>query len=164
MIHANVIHANVFVDLDGVLAKFKLGFYDQFELVWEKVPYRNRWELIASHPNFFGSLKRGCSDLILGMNRIYGEHNVHVLASCPELGFEQYSNQKFNWVRKKVPELKGLILFSRGGTRKTCFMQNKKDILLDDKDYNLAAWKAAGGLAIKVKYEDYTTFSSFWPN
>lgn len=138
----------VFIDLDGVLADFEGGFKAAFGFEFKSMNYKDRWELIAAHPNFFGSLQRISKDLVFGFNDTYGSENVHVLSSCPESNFERYTSQKREWTQRNVPELKGMILFSRGGTRKATFMQSKRDILVDDTQENLAAWEVNGGNAI----------------
>lgn len=131
----------IYLDCDGVLADFDMGFKQEFEIdpsVYETAHGSAAfWKNIRNCNGFFEHLP-----LMPDAKELF--HAVEhlrpiILTGCPFGGWAE--NQKMRWRDKHFP----------GVPMVTCMSKNKYqycktgDVLIDDMEKARAAWNAAGG-------------------
>ena len=131
---------NLFLDLDGTLAKFNSK--------------RNALKRFDNEVGFFANLKP--YKYIEFVNELATKENVnvYVISATPN---EQADKDKLTWVNKyldKIPQQN--ICFSRLGENKARVIKDKLNItidnnclLLDDYTKNLIEWQNLNGIGIK---------------
>lgn len=142
----------IFLDMDGPLANFDLGFQDRFGVHPDRYKENKKamWELVHSVPDFFEKLPitRGAREFYDWLIYDYQEIPA-VLTACPHSAYHEVAAAKMRWMRNNLGPYWPLTLPSYGSEGKPAFIQNPGDILIDDWSKNCIAWEAAGGIAIK---------------
>ena len=131
---------NLFLDLDGTLAKFNSK--------------RNALKRFDNEIGFFASLKP--YKYIEFVNELATKENINVfiISATPN---EQADQDKLIWIEKHLNNIKKEnICFSRIGENKAKVIKNKLNItidktclLLDDYTKNLIEWQNLNGIGIK---------------
>ena len=131
---------NLFLDLDGTLAKFNSK--------------RNALERFTNEIGFFADLKPykyiECVNELATANNV----NVYIISATPN---EQADLDKLIWISRYLDNIpKENICFSRIGENKAKVIKDKLNItidktclLLDDYTKNLIEWKQLNGIGIK---------------
>lgn len=137
----------VFLDLDGVLADFDQGFYDRFGSLPADHNDSNMWKLINESGTFFADLPlmSNALDMFSYLNDMY---EVIILTACPKTNYKSAALQKRQWVRKHISD-NIMILPVMGGANKGLFMDQPRDLLIDDMEKNCIAWNDLGGISIQ---------------
>ena len=131
---------NLFLDLDGTLAKFNSK--------------RNALKRFDNEKGFFANLKP--YKYIEFVNELATKENINVfiISATPN---EQADQDKLIWIEKHLNNIKKEnICFSRIGENKAKVIKNKLNItidktclLLDDYTKNLIEWQNLNGIGIK---------------
>lgn len=131
---------NLFLDLDGTLAKFNSK--------------RNALKRFDNEVGFFANLKPYKYIEVINTLATKENVNVYVISATPN---EQADKDKLTWISKyldKIPQQN--ICFSRLGENKAKVIKNKLNItidnnclLLDDYTKNLIEWQNLNGIGIK---------------
>lgn len=148
----------LYLDLDGVMADFDAHFPAVFGLDHRERPDGSRledarmWALINEHPSFFRDMPPCPGALeffaqLTGMLAPMGVHLAILTACAKEPFYASTARQKRAWVRHHLgPHVRVLPVL--GGRNKPLFMHNEGDLLIDDWEKNVLAWREAGGRAI----------------
>ena len=121
-------NATLYIDMDGVLARF-----EQAENAMKRFENEKGFFSILEPTQFAKKLKN------------VKMHNVKILTSSPN---KQADNDKLEWIKKHLPQLKDNMVFVRSGQEKAKYA--KGNFLLDDYTDNLKHWVEQGGIAIKA--------------
>ena len=131
---------NLFLDLDGTLAKFNSK--------------RNALKRFDNEVGFFANLKPYKYIEVINTLATKENVNVYVISATPN---EQADKDKLTWINKylnKIPQQN--ICFSRLGENKAKVIKDKLNItidnnclLLDDYTKNLIEWENLNGIGIK---------------
>jgi hypothetical protein len=137
-------YKQLWLDCDGVLADFDLGFERRFDLpprrFEELAGSEGFWSTIRNSPKFFDSLP-----LMPDARELYGsvQHlRPIILTGCPFGNWAE--TQKMRWRDKHFP----------GVPMVTCMSKNKRnycrpgDVLVDDTLKYKELWEQAGGIFI----------------
>lgn len=120
--------ATLFIDMDGVLARFEQA--------------ENAMKRFESEKGFFATLEPTQFAKKLKNVKM---NNVKILTSSPN---KQADNDKLEWIKKHLPQLQDNMVFVRSGQEKAKYA--KGNLLLDDYTDNLKHWVEQGGVAIKA--------------
>lgn len=136
--------AQLFLDLDGVLADFETGA--QHVLKMPAKDYQDRygaggfWKKLATAPDFYGSLP------LLADAQELVDATIHldpiILTGLP-IG-KWAEPQKRAWVERYFPGLQVITTQARYKS-KYC---SPGDVLVDDRDKYAEAWENAGGIFV----------------
>lgn len=128
----------VFVDMDGVLARFN-NEISSMEVLYEKGYYSSLEPL--------ENVVKAVSDLIDN-----ADAEVYILSAV--LDSEYAADEKRVWLQKYLPKIdKDHIIFSEYGYPKSNYIPGgikSNDVLIDDYTKNLDEWTAAGAKGIKL--------------
>ncbi len=136
--------AQLYLDLDGVLADFDRGA--QAVLKMHPVLFQQRygigafWKKLASAPDFYGKL-----DLLPdAMQLMQGVHHLHptILTGLPMGKWAE--PQKRAWVQRHFPHLEVITTLARN---KPSYC-TPGDVLVDDQERYRAGWEHEGGIFI----------------
>lgn len=141
----------LFVDMDGVLARFHDDILDENNVVQIEKMYE---------PNYFYQLKP-FQKMVEVINHVaqYYANNIYIL-SAVDNAHPDFIVQKTKWLQKYIPNLQeSHFLFPDVKVDKCDFVKamssnhvlRKNDILIDDFNRNLKSWHEAGGYSIKFK-------------
>lgn len=125
--------AMIFIDMDGVLARFEEQPKALDRFVNEK-GFFTRLDLTA----FAKKLQKQLANNEIDTNR------VAILTASPN---KQADNDKLLWIKKHLPQIKNIVIV-REGEQKAKFAKN--NILIDDYTRNLEFWLKNGGYGIKA--------------
>lgn len=151
----------IYLDMDGVLAKYSYAMYSQ-----DVTP---KWNEEGSHA--FRDVRRDDFMYLIveQLAKLLGS-NLYVLTSVSNRSVSVRNEQimdKMNWLIENYPML-NLCNFMSCSTHKRNtiarikgFRLTSTDILIDDYNPNLYAWREAGGTAIK--YINGINSVGFWP-
>jgi hypothetical protein len=165
---------NFFVDMDGVLSDFELGFKRITGIY--SFPYKNNilrflksigyskkialetfdqefWKVINGKRNFWETLPLMFNGLKLW--RYIEKYNPTLLTACPneKHGYSLSVRGKRFWVDKWLGQQIEIIFvemenYGTTGRQKAEYCKSKYDILIDDSRKNIDAWIVAGGTGI----------------
>jgi len=140
----------LFLDLDGVMADFDVGFERLFGMApadyCDTFGDDGMWERIHSEPNFFFNLPP-CTSALAAFEFVRSHPNLSILTACPKSAYKHVAAQKRSWVRMHLGT-DVTVIPTCGGSTKPLFMHSPGDILIDDFERNTKAWTKAGGVAI----------------
>lgn len=140
------------LDLDGVLADFDRGYLERFGKLPSEVDDAELWRNLNATPDFFDSLHPmpGALLAFAWLRPL----SPQILTACPRTNYHDAAANKRRWVRRHLGQ-DVTVLPCMGGINKPVFMHAPGDVLVDDMPKNVAAWRAAGGVA--VLHEDWPT-------
>ncbi|TDW19954.1 deoxypyrimidine-specific 5' nucleotidase type C protein (NT5C) [Breznakia blatticola] len=128
----------IFVDIDGVLAKFN-NHLESFDILYQEGYFEN----LAPQQTMIDTVNE---------LRSLDHSNIYILSSVLDSPYA--IPEKLTWIEKHLPNFpRENIIFSEYGKSKTEFIPGQigeKDILVDDYTKNLKEWVDAGGNGIKV--------------
>lgn len=143
----------LYLDLDGVMADFDAHFPAVFGLDHRGMADDAMWATINAHPSYFRDMPP-CPGAIEFFREIDVLDPI-VLTACPRTNYANAARQKRDWVREHLSS-RITVLPVMGGRNKPLFMHAAGDILIDDFEKNVSAWKDAGGVAILHRSFDDT--------
>lgn len=120
--------ATLYIDMDGVLARFEQA--------------ENAMKRFENEKGFFATLE--ATHFAKKLKNVKMD-NVKILTSSPN---KQADNDKLEWIKKHLPQFKDDMVFVRSGQEKAKYA--KGNMLLDDYTDNLKHWTKQGGIAIKA--------------
>lgn len=135
----------LYLDLDGVMADFDAHFPALFGVDHRTLLDDDMWAQINAHPTYFRDMPP-CP----GAKEFFGEIaelNPIILTACPKSNYAHVARQKREWVREHLCG-SCIILPVMGGRNKPLFMHAPGDILIDDFEKNIKAWRDEGGVGI----------------
>lgn len=149
---------NVLLDMDGVLVDFAAGILDALGKsdLADKINGWDFWKAIGvtekefwepcNHEPFWSNLSwtEEGPRIVMIVYQAVGKENTYLLTS-PSRAPRSYSG-KAEWVKRHLPNLQRRLLI---GPSKHLFA-SPRNILIDDGDHNVDAFRAAGGKAILV--------------
>ncbi|MGO7089467.1 hypothetical protein AB9E14_23615 [Rhizobium leguminosarum] len=138
----------LYLDLDGVMANFDAHFPATFGLDHRGLADDEMWSTINAHPSYFRDMPifAGAKEFF---DRISWLDPI-ILTACPKSNYPHVARQKREWVREHL-SASCHILPVMGGRNKPLFMHSRGDILVDDFERNIAAWREEGGFGIVHK-------------
>ena len=136
--------AQLFLDLDGVLADFEAG-----ALALLKMPAKDHqakhgpggfWKRLAAAPDFYGGLP-----LMPDATQLFtaGQHLDPIILTGLPIG-KWAEPQKRAWVAHHFPGVQVITTLARN---KSTYCEDG-DVLVDDRDTYAEAWAAAGGIFV----------------
>lgn len=142
----------LYLDLDGVMADFDAHFPAVFGLDHRSLADDDLWVQINSHPSYFRDMPpckgaKAFFDSISWLDPI-------ILTACPKTNYANAARQKRSWVREHL-SAHCIVLPVMGGSNKPLFMHAPGDILIDDFERNIIAWRDEGGIGIQ--HSDFVT-------
>ena len=147
-----------FLDMDGVLADFTLGFCQLHNMAnpYENPSFHGVWDFVTKLPplpgsesyfkdcgeEFFANLPptRYFKDLLLLVFDYFDD--VEILTAPLKVPGVEKGKQR--WLKKHLPQLADKCHFN---TRKHTYA-NRNTLLLDDADHNIEAFKKHGGFGV----------------
>lgn len=130
---------NLFVDMDGVLAK-----------------YDENVSSLMYNKNFFLDLPKNDS-MLKAVKELSGNKNINIFILTSVIDSPFCIEEKGLWLDKHLPEIKKENrMYVPYGTVKSSFVKSKikiegfKNILIDDYTKNLTKWNLPGALPIKA--------------
>lgn len=143
--HRAVTRPRLYLDLDGVLADFDRGYIERFGKHPREVEDAELWQNLNATPDFFDTL-HPMPDALQAFAWL-GHLGPTILTACPRTNYHDAAANKRRWVRRHLgPDV--TVLPCMGGTNKPVFMHAAGDVLVDDFEKNVRAWRAAGGVGI----------------
>ena len=157
----------VWFDMDGVLADFD-GHYMKLtgRPTWygdaEKT-HDEKWNLIMQHPTFFKDLPWVPGARMMYAFVEYSKKATAAILSAASGHIKESAEHKYIWLANEIPTLfdpnAGLELVPRieGTVQIVAHKRDKAafakpgDILVDDFDANIDAWRKAGGIGIRFR-------------
>lgn len=136
--------AQLFLDLDGVLADFERGVLETLKMpahaYQERYGQGGFWKKLAAAPDFYNTLEL----MPDGMELMEAVRHVDpiILTGLP-IG-KWAEPQKRAWVERHFPGVEVITTQARYKS-KYC---SPGDVLVDDRDQYAEAWEAAGGIFI----------------
>lgn len=135
----------LYLDLDGVMADFDMGFWRTFGRTQHDLADATMWKMIHGATNFFENLP--VFDGALDFYREVEHLHPIILTAAPANNFRSVALQKKAWVAKHLsPDL--FVIPVRGGANKCLYLHKAGDILIDDYEKNLIPWRAMGGVGV----------------
>lgn len=151
--HAGKHVPEVYVDMDGVLA----DFFGQ----WAKLDHKDHYKdidnpeaklaLVREHPDFWIKLPvlQNAGKLMGYIKKNFGHYHI---CSSPLAGDPNCEPQKRAWVKKHLSSFPpDSVIITENKAAYATQADGTPNILIDDFGKNVAAWEAAGGIAIKHK-------------
>lgn len=135
----------IYLDLDGVMADFDAHFPALFGVDHRALLDDDMWEKINAHATYFRDMP-----VCLGAKEFFREileFDPIILTACPKSNYAHVARQKRDWVREHLSATCH-ILPVMGGRNKPLFMHSRGDILIDDFERNIKAWRDEGGVGI----------------
>ncbi|MCK5601226.1 hypothetical protein KAR91_05135, partial [Candidatus Pacearchaeota archaeon] len=132
----------IYMDMDGVIADFDQGYKDIFNRNSRKEDRFTLGQNILTMPNFFRYLP--IQEQGLELLDYLKDHYKIVFLTTPMKEIESCRRDKIDWVLDNLGEYD--VIFSNS---KADHVVSHESILIDDMNYNLQAWREAGGTAIK---------------
>ena len=134
----------VFCDLDGVLVDFDGGFLDTFKVSTKSVKTSELWKLIGSKGEDYWVNLPPMADYV-DLWRFIEPYYPTILTGLPMNKAIAKSGKK-RWCYRNLPGCWNFI--ATKSSEKQFHMEEKGDILIDDREENCERWTAAGGRAI----------------
>jgi 5'(3')-deoxyribonucleotidase len=143
----------VYVDMDGVLA----DFFGKWAELDGKDHYKDidnptaKLALVREHPDFWISLKvlPNAGKLMGYIRKNFGHYKI---CTKPLEGDPNCEPQKRAWVKKHLSSFPPTqVIVTENKAAYATQADGTPNILIDDWGVNIAAWDAAGGIAIKHK-------------
>lgn len=142
--------SKVYVDLDGVLAAFEKACTEFFGKMPSDVGPKEWARLMRDWPTFWIDLEH--EKYALDLWKLIGRH-ANILSARPN-GWPAAETGKRIWCRKMLPkfgynpEQECIICLRADKPKYAKQADGTPNILIDDHEGNIAAWKAAGGIGI----------------
>ena len=136
--------AQLFLDLDGVLADFEAGAQRLLNMppkdYQEKYGPGGFWKRLATAPDFYGGL-----DLLPDATALFDavKHLDPIILTGLPIG-KWAEPQKRAWVEQHFPGTRVITTLAR---KKSTYCE-PGDVLVDDQERYAEAWEAAGGIFI----------------
>lgn len=143
----------VYVDMDGVLADF-FGKWAELDGVDHYKDIDNpeaKLALVREHPNFWIDLPvlPNAGKLMGFIRKNFGHYKI---CTKPLPGDPNCEPQKRAWVKKHLSSFPpDQVIVTENKSAYATQADGTPNILIDDWGVNIAAWDAAGGIAIKHK-------------
>lgn len=143
----------VYIDMDGVLA----DFFGEWSKIAGVSNYRDidnpeeKIHLIKQHPKFWISLPplSNAGKLLGFVKKNFGRYKI---CSSPLAGDPNSEPQKREWVKKHLSFFPpDEVILTHNKAAYATQADGTANILIDDYGKNIAAWSAAGGIAVKHK-------------
>ena len=136
----------IYCDLDEVLVNYNKGFEDLEQLSPGKFIEEHGkdayWKALGSHPRFFRDLEWMPDGKEL-WNYIKQYNPTILTAPVRESTMPKCKEDKIAWVREHLGDDIEIIVDGNKGSH-----ANEGDILIDDREKNIAEWETAGGVGI----------------
>lgn len=152
---------NVMLDLDGVMVNLDKKIQEVFGTAYKNVPSNVLWDTLGDIPNLFLNLEPMPNYLtlfnVLKALESNGLIHLEILTSLPYSTKKLVTSKqdKTEWVRQYLDkDIKVNTVV--GGAKKSKFVTQPTDILIDDLERNITAWQNAGGVGILHKSVAYT--------
>lgn len=147
----------IFCDMDGVLTNFdeeytKATGLDSYHFQDNK---KLKYKLVSNHPTFWENMrwKKDGWGLWQALNRL---NNPVTILSAPSEFYSGFSKRgKHIWVNRELGKDQKRIFVH---ARQKCRFAGENRILIDDREQNIADWRAYGGIGILHK----NTFSTIY--
>lgn len=141
----------IFLDSDGVLADFEKAVIELHGPNYKNLHPITFWRPITKEiDNFFSTLSpmNDAVELAEYVKDIDG-YNVKVLTALPRPTDKAVTagDDKTKWIQKHIDSTLEVITVI-GGKNKAKYCKSPEDILIDDTQRNIDAWKEAGGIGI----------------
>lgn len=133
--------AQIFVDMDGVLADFDSGYESVFGLRPSIHADNVDWELVRQHKDFYLNLPP-MSDAF-DLWRFIAPHAPIILTGVPR-SVDEAAENKTAWVRRMFGDVE--VRCCRSSEK--CLHASPGDILIDDWEKYRKKWEKAGGIWI----------------
>lgn len=130
---------HLFLDLDGVLADFDVGYFQRFNLVADKVADTVDWSLVEATPQFYRDLPP-MPDAMELWNSV-SWLNPTILTGVPYSVPEALENKR-EWVARHLGDVPMIGCKSKD---KSLHMKDVGDILIDDWEKYRDVWLGRGG-------------------
>ena len=144
----------VFVDLDGVLANFALGFHNLTGLNSETTPDEELWPKIEEYgkTKFFSELpwmKDGKELWSFITNNFLNVKILSALGKNDKVDGGKTRVGKLQWLAHNIPQLqRNDIQFVYNKRQKKDHCKSPNDILIDDTKIVIDDWNKQGGIGI----------------
>ena len=140
----------IYLDMDGVLADFE-GYAYGVCPEWKTEIEKKNWGRFGSELELFAKLSpmTDALELYHGCVEVAGDKNlVQILTALPNRAdFKHAAKDKIDWARKYIsPDIR--VHFGPYAQDKQYHQQHPYDVLIDDKELNIAQWENAGGIGI----------------
>ena len=144
-------NAQVYVDMDGVLADFfgawaklmNVGHYKEIQ------PVSKGLKAIKQEKDFWENIPplRGMGDLLKAIEDTYGSYTI---LSSPLANDPNCIPGKYKWIDKNLNIFKpSNVIIDKDKAKYAKQSNGTPNILIDDFGKNIMAWEGAGGIAIK---------------
>jgi 5'(3')-deoxyribonucleotidase len=145
--------AEVYVDMDGVLADFfgawsKMSGVDHYKDIGN---VEAALDMIRQHPTFWIDLPvlPNAGKLLGFIKKNFGHYKI---CSSPLAGDNRSEPQKREWVKKHLGNFPpNEVIITHNKPAYATQADGTQNILIDDFGKNIAAWNAAGGIGVKHK-------------
>jgi 5'(3')-deoxyribonucleotidase len=152
---------NVFLDMDGVVVNLDKKIQEVFGTEYKNVSPNVLWNTLGDIPDLFLNLEPMPNYLTLFnyLKQLESNGLIHleILTSLPYSTKKLVTSKqdKIAWVREHLD--KNIVVNTVvGGAKKSRFVKQPSDILIDDLERNITAWENAGGTGILHKSIAYT--------
>ncbi len=147
MMAVNTPVRRVYVDLDGVLVDFYGATSRILGAHYKSLPSAQAWGELEKVPHLFQKLP-ALADAQTLWEGIQGSGQVHILTACPKPTglLNTAPGDKHVWVRRHISAAVPVIVVAHGLMKAQWALPG--DILIDDLERNIRAWRDAGGLGI----------------
>ncbi len=137
----------VYVDLDGVLVDFYGATSRILGAHYKSLPPAQAWGVLETVANLFQTLP-ALADAHSLWQGIQGSGQVHILTACPKPTGLLFTapGDKHAWVRQHICTSVPVIVVAHGLMKAQ--WARPGDVLIDDLERNILAWRAAGGVGI----------------
>lgn len=142
----------IFLDCDGVLADFDsyaeklLGLHPR-EYERQKHNDKKLWDILYAHNDYFYKLPKmpDADELVRGVEAM-GFEPIILTGVPSKEGSDWAIDQKTRWATKHFPHLS--IICCKSKDKFMHMIPGKRNVLIDDWNKHMAAWKGAGGYFI----------------
>lgn len=135
------------VDLDGVLVDFYGATSKLLGASYKEVPPAVAWGRLEQVPHLFRGLPRLADALELWAG-LQGQGALRILTAMPKPTglLHTVPGDKRAWVREHISGTVPVVVVAHGLAK--ALWARPGDVLIDDLERNLVAWRAAGGVGI----------------
>ena len=152
----NDILRTVYVDMDGVIADFDLGFEKLTGFTTNSVSDEQLWKLISDNGKFkfFSDLPwtSGGKELWLYVSQNFIKVKIlTALGRSDVIDGGLASKGKRMWLHKNIPELKDSDIIMVANKHKKRHYSKPGDIIIDDRESTISEWNKKGGIGILYK-------------
>lgn len=132
----------IFVDMDGVLADFDLGYHIAFGIRPSKADNNVDWQAVRNCEGFYRDLPP-MHDFDILWNGVLERHPDPIILTGVPKSVEEAADNKRAWVDKHLG--KGVKMIATQSSKKSHFITKPGDILIDDWEKYKNLWIKRGG-------------------